>query len=204
MISHLTILIKLPWWNGTTTRVTNATTFDAIEPLPSVSRWEKGQKQKMSVQQSHLAKQYIMYMIRSTATWLAVREAQNSNTGNEKWQRTVFLRITDMVVINTNMFFNNSEEKKNQRNQREIGLSYLKIGHNIMKSNSRSMRFQTSEKSVLDRARLDERGHLIGRETNRESAFSNCSGKPLTFCKTCDVTLHTTCFPQFHLYFLFL
>lgn len=191
--------ITMVKWNDNTC-VSLATNFDGIEPLVSVSRRQKGQKEKKLVKQPYFVSQYNKYMGGvDHHDWLL--EKHTIAVRGKKWYWPIFIRIVDMAVVNTYVLFNTvSREAKSIKDiRRYIATSYLKIGQNARRSIGRPVPLQTSRKKVLDTVRLDGRGHIIGkREKQRRCQFPNCSGKPLTFCTKCDVTLCTPCFPQFH------
>lgn len=93
----------------------------------------------------------------------------------------------------------NEEKKSIKEIRRHIAIAYLKTSNAGQKQIGRPSYTISSRVKVIDTVRRDGVGHIIRkREKQRRCQMQNCSGKPLTFCMKCNVTLCTKCFPNYH------
>ncbi|GFS91860.1 hypothetical protein NPIL_589501 [Nephila pilipes] len=115
--------------------------------------------------------------------------------------RDVIYPIICMADANTCVIYNmvNAEKKSIKEIRRHIAIAYLKKGNTIqMQIGIPSYTISSREKEI-DTFRRDGIGHIISkREKQRRCQMQNCSGKPLTFCMKCNVTLCTKCFLNYH------
>lgn len=182
--------------------VTVATNYDTIAPMASVQRWSKEKKEKVSVQQPLLIRNYNKFMGGvDKHDWLLEKHAIAIR--GKKWYWCLFTRMIDMAVVNACTIFKlmhgpNSTSMKDFR--RAIAVSYLKLGHGTRVLRGRPLSLPlTSRARISDDIRYDRKDHVIQkRDKQRRCQFPDCKGKPLTYCAKCNVTLCTSCFPKFH------
>lgn len=179
--------------------VTIATNYDFVEPHLLVSRRAKG-GQSNKIKQPLVVSKYNQHMGGvDHHDWLL--EKHKIEIRGKKWYWPIFVRVLEMAIVNSFIIYNKVNEEKLpiKEIRRSIALTYLKLGINQRKSVGRPLAVQTSRKKIPDSIRLDGKGHIIEkREKQRRCQYQNCTGKPLTFCNKCDVTLCTPCFPKFH------
>ncbi|KAF2895057.1 hypothetical protein ILUMI_11118 [Ignelater luminosus] len=84
--------------------------------------------------------------------------------------------------------------------RRASAVPYLQLGHGSRVAKGRPISTpSTSRTHVPGDVRFDGKNHLIKkREQQRRCQYSNCKGRPLTYCSRCLVTLCTACFPLHH------
>lgn len=188
----------LKWHDNTC--VTLGTNCDFIEPLQTVSRRKKGQETPQVINQPLAIHNYNKFMDGvDKHDWLL--ELHSIGIRGKKWYWPLFTRFIDMALVNTNVVYNKiHDEKKSMKDiRRSIAVHYLKSGHRMRTTERGHISDQTSHKTVPDSIRLDGVHHVIGkRDTQRRCQWNSCTGKPITFCTKCNVTLCLKCFPKYH------
>lgn len=155
--------------------VSLATNYDTIQPLSEVQRWIRSSGERSDVLQPRVVANYSNYMGGvDHHDWLL--EKHGIAIRGKKWYWCLFIRIIDMAIVNGFVLYNMIKGKKLYRSA------------------------ASSRASVPVDLRLDNQGHIVGkRDKQRRCQYSNCSGKPRTYCTKCNVTLCISdCFQNYH------
>ncbi|KAI4471911.1 transposase is4 [Holotrichia oblita] len=159
--------------------VSLATNYDTIEPLCEVQRWIRSRGERTGIPQPRIVANYSTYMGGvDHHDWLL--EKHGIAIRGKKWYLCLFIRIIDMAIKG-----NNSMSIKQFR--RDIAISYLKLGIAMRTRKGRPSSAPSSRASVPVDVRFDNKGHIVGkRDKQRRCQYSNCKGKPRTYCTKCN------------------
>lgn len=184
--------------------VTVGTNFEPVEPFSNVYRWDSEQKKKVAVLQPAVIANYNKYMGGvDHHDWLLQKHCISIR--GKKWYWPIFTRVVDMAIVNAYVIHKALEGNKAMSIKdfrRSIATTYLKLGFG--KQRSGSLCSNPSKSTVLLDSRFDQKNHIIAsREKQRRCQMHECSGKPRTYCKKCDITLCVKCFDPYHDYNLY-
>ncbi|XP_069670940.1 piggyBac transposable element-derived protein 3-like isoform X1 [Periplaneta americana] len=183
-------------WNDNRS-VTVASNFDVVEPVASASRWNRNARQKISVQQPLVIKNYNKY-IGGVDHHDCLAGKYATAIRCKKWYWALFVRMLDMAVVNGWIIYREIHGRDALdllEFRRCLAVQYLKMFTN----RKRMERPLSSPRGVQFDMRFDGRGHFMAkRPSQRHCRMAGCKGRPVTFCKKCDVTLCQRCFEPYH------
>ena len=121
----------------------------------------------------------------------------------KKWYWSIVTRIIGMSIVNAYLLYRDIHGKISisiKEFRRAIAVNYLKIGHGRRVQRGRSLSLPSNSRfSVSDDVRYYGKDHITDkRDKQRRCQYKSCTGKPLTYCRKCVVTLCIKCFPMYH------
>ena len=176
--------------------VSIGTNFDTVEPLALASRWNRTIRQKNNIQQPQVIKNYNAHMGGvDHHDWLVGKYA--SSIRGKKWYWALFTRMVDMAVVNGWIIYrmvHGGDALDLLEFRRCIAVQYLKMSTKC----SLGRPLSTPRRAFYE-MRYDGKDHFMTkRSSQRRCQLTGCNGRPLTFCKKCNVTLCHKCFEPYH------
>lgn len=189
--------ILLGRWNDNSV-VTVATNFDNVEPLASAQRYNRDQKKKCPVPLPKLIKNYSSSMGGvDLHDWLVAK--YGINIKGKKWYWPIIIRLLDMCIVNAWVIHRvvNGKEMSLLDFRRDVTVTYIKTA---MAKPTLGRPVARSQVSLpFADVRYDKKDHfLFTRQNQRRCQGKNCTSKPLTYCKKCNITLCKKCFGPYH------
>ena len=158
-----------------------ASNFDRIEPLATTKRWSKELKEKVSIPQRLMIKNYNKCMGGvDHHAWLL--EKHRIAIRGKKWYWYLVTRMIDLAVVNAciiHRLIHGSNSISTKDFRRIVAVSYLQKGHEKRIMQGRPLIDPFTSKTPINHGQ----DHVIfKREKERRCQLEGCNGRPLTYC----------------------
>ena len=120
------------------------------------------------------------------------------------WYWSLFTNLLDVTMVNASILAKKANKNKMDllEFKRYVATSYLKRNGVLKKTSSL---YSGRKVSVLDNIRYEGVDHSLCKRTAQNRCQApGCTGRPLSYCEKCQVTLCINCFLPFHTKWFFL